>query len=112
LDLEKPLLEELKSLQKKEKIPRGRIASRLLAEALARDASRISETLHGLGLGKEVASINRPAGRERHELDEAHGHSKRSPELDQGNHLIFVDAAQQDAVEFHHFKTRDRSGMQ
>lgn len=43
LDLEKPVLEGLKSLQKKEKISLGRIASRLLADALARDASRSSE---------------------------------------------------------------------
>jgi hypothetical protein len=39
LDLEKPVLEGLKSLQKKEKIPLGRIASRLLADAMARDAA-------------------------------------------------------------------------
>jgi hypothetical protein len=39
LDLEKPVLDGLKSLQKKEKIPLGRIASRLLAEALTREAS-------------------------------------------------------------------------
>ncbi|KAB2641194.1 MAG: hypothetical protein DVB26_05300 [Verrucomicrobia bacterium] len=38
LDLEKPILEGLKSLQKKEKIPLGRIASRLLAGALTREA--------------------------------------------------------------------------
>ena len=44
LDLEKPVLEGLKSLQKKEKIPLGRIASRLLADALARDASGSSES--------------------------------------------------------------------
>jgi hypothetical protein len=43
LDLEKPVLEGLKSLQKKEKIPLGKIASRLLADALARNASRNSE---------------------------------------------------------------------
>jgi len=39
LDLEKPVLEGLKSLQKTEKIPLGKIASRLLADALARIAS-------------------------------------------------------------------------
>ena len=39
LDLEKPVLEGLKSLQKKEKIPLGKIASRLLADALTRVAS-------------------------------------------------------------------------
>ncbi len=39
LDLEKPVLDGLKRLQKKEKIPLGKIASRLLAEALAREAS-------------------------------------------------------------------------
>lgn len=39
LDLEKPVLEGLKSLQKKEKIPLGKIASRLLAEALARESA-------------------------------------------------------------------------
>jgi hypothetical protein len=39
LDLEKPVLEGLKSLQKKEKLPLGKIASRLLAEALAREAA-------------------------------------------------------------------------
>jgi hypothetical protein len=37
LDLEKPILEGLKSLQKKEKISLGKIASRLLAEALNRE---------------------------------------------------------------------------
>lgn len=36
LDLEKPVLEGLKSLQKKEKLPLGKIASRLLADALSR----------------------------------------------------------------------------
>ena len=60
---------------------------------------------------KKWRVINRPAGRERHELDETHRHSKRSAELGQGNHLILVDAAQQDAVEFHHFETRGRSGI-
>lgn len=35
LDLEKPVLEGLKRLQKEEKLPLGKIASRLLAEALA-----------------------------------------------------------------------------
>lgn len=35
LDLEKPVLDELKRLQKEEKIPLGKIASRLLAESLA-----------------------------------------------------------------------------
>jgi hypothetical protein len=40
LDLEKPVLEGLKSLQKKEKLSLGKIASRLLAEALAKEASR------------------------------------------------------------------------
>ena len=39
LDLEKPVLDGLKSLQKKEKVSIGKIASRLLAEALAREAS-------------------------------------------------------------------------
>ena len=39
LDLEKPVLEGLKSLQKKEKIPLGKIASRLLAEAMAREST-------------------------------------------------------------------------
>lgn len=34
LDLEKPVLDGLKRLQKEEKIPLGKIASRLLAEAL------------------------------------------------------------------------------
>ncbi len=43
LDLEKPVLEGLKSLQRKEKIPLGRIASRLLADAMARDSSGSSE---------------------------------------------------------------------
>lgn len=36
LDLEKPVLDRLRTLQKEEKIPLGKIASRLLAEALAR----------------------------------------------------------------------------
>lgn len=36
LDLEKPVLDGLKKLQKEEKLPLGKIASRLLAEALAR----------------------------------------------------------------------------
>ncbi len=35
LDLEKPILDGLRKLQKQEKIPLGKIASRLLAEALA-----------------------------------------------------------------------------
>lgn len=35
LDLEKPVLDGLKSLQKQEKLPLGKIASRLLADALA-----------------------------------------------------------------------------
>lgn len=39
LDIEKPVLDGLKSLQKKEKIPLGKIDSRLLAEALARESS-------------------------------------------------------------------------
>jgi len=39
LDLEKPILEGLKSLQKKEKISLGKIASRLLAGALTKDAA-------------------------------------------------------------------------
>jgi hypothetical protein len=43
LDLEKPVLEGLKSLQQREKLPLGRIASRLLADALARVASGNSE---------------------------------------------------------------------
>ncbi len=43
LDLEKPVLEGLRSLQKKEKIPLGKIASRLLAEALKREASGIAD---------------------------------------------------------------------
>jgi hypothetical protein len=43
LDLEKPVLEGLKSLQKKEKVSLGRIASRLLADALARATSGNSE---------------------------------------------------------------------
>lgn len=42
LDLEKPVLDGLKSLQKKEKLPLGKIASRLLAEALARETSGLS----------------------------------------------------------------------
>jgi hypothetical protein len=37
LDLEKPVLEGLKSLQKKENVPLGKIASRLLADALSRE---------------------------------------------------------------------------
>ena len=41
LDLEKPVLEGLKSLQKKEKIPLGKLASRLLADALSREAMAI-----------------------------------------------------------------------
>ena len=36
LDLEKPVLDGLRKLQKEEKLPMGKIASRLLAEALAR----------------------------------------------------------------------------
>jgi len=43
LDLEKPVLEGLKSLQKKERISLGKIASRLLADALALNASRSVE---------------------------------------------------------------------
>lgn len=39
LDIDKPVLDGLKSLQKKEKIPLGKIASRLLAEALSRESS-------------------------------------------------------------------------
>lgn len=35
LDLEKPVLDGLRRLQKEEKIPLGKIASRLLAEALS-----------------------------------------------------------------------------
>lgn len=35
LDIEKPVLEGLRRLQKKEKLPLGKIASRLLAEALS-----------------------------------------------------------------------------
>lgn len=35
LDLEKPVLDGLRKLQKEEKLPLGKIASRLLAEALA-----------------------------------------------------------------------------
>jgi hypothetical protein len=35
LDLEKPVLDGLRRLQKEEKIPLGKIASRLLAESLA-----------------------------------------------------------------------------
>ncbi len=35
LDLEKPVLDGLRLLQKQEKLPLGKIASRLLAEALA-----------------------------------------------------------------------------
>jgi len=38
LDIEKPVLDGLRRLQKKEKIPLGKIASRLLAEALARES--------------------------------------------------------------------------
>jgi len=37
LDLEKPVLDGLRMLQKEEKIPLGKIASRLLAEGLARE---------------------------------------------------------------------------
>ncbi len=44
LDLEKPVLDGLKSLQKKEKLPLGKIASRLLAEALDRETSRKPST--------------------------------------------------------------------
>ena len=44
LDLEKPVLDGLKSLQKKEKLPLGKIASRLLAEALDRESSRKPST--------------------------------------------------------------------
>jgi hypothetical protein len=40
LDLEKPVLDGLKSLQKKEKLPLGKIASRLLADALARESAQ------------------------------------------------------------------------
>jgi len=36
LDLEKPILDELKALQKREKISLGALASRLLADALSR----------------------------------------------------------------------------
>lgn len=39
LDLEKPVLEGLRKLQKEEKLPLGKIASRLLAEALAGNGS-------------------------------------------------------------------------
>lgn len=41
LDLDKPVLEGLKSLQKREKLPLGKIASRLLAEALSRETEGI-----------------------------------------------------------------------
>ena len=37
LDLEKPVLDGLKDLQKKEKVSLGKIASRLLAEALDKE---------------------------------------------------------------------------
>jgi len=37
LDLEKPVLDGLKNLQKREKLSLGKIASRLLAEALDRE---------------------------------------------------------------------------
>jgi hypothetical protein len=37
LDLEKPILDGLKKLQKREKLSLGKIASRLLAEALDRE---------------------------------------------------------------------------
>lgn len=37
LDLEKPVLDGLKKLQKREKLSLGKIASRLLAEALDRE---------------------------------------------------------------------------
>lgn len=43
LDLEKPVLDGLRSLQKIEKVPLGRIASRLLAEALSRDACGVTD---------------------------------------------------------------------
>ena len=39
LDLEKPVLDGLKRLQQIEKLPLGKIASRLLAEALAGERS-------------------------------------------------------------------------
>jgi hypothetical protein len=39
LDLEKPVLDGLRRLQKEEKMPLGKIASRLLAEALAKKGS-------------------------------------------------------------------------
>ncbi len=39
LDLEKSVLEGLRNLQRKENLPLGKIASRLLAEALAREAA-------------------------------------------------------------------------
>lgn len=39
LDLEKPVLDGLRRLQKEEKIPLGKIASRLLAEALAKKSA-------------------------------------------------------------------------
>lgn len=39
LDLEKPVLDGLRRLQKEEKLPLGKIASRLLAEALAGEPS-------------------------------------------------------------------------
>jgi hypothetical protein len=45
LDLEKPVLDGLRRLQKEEKLPLGSIASRLLAEALA---------------GKETPQLKRP----------------------------------------------------
>lgn len=40
LDLEKPVLDGLKALQRKEKTSLGKIASRLLAEGLSRTAAR------------------------------------------------------------------------
>lgn len=44
MDLEKPVLDGLKSLQKKEKIPLGKIASRLLADALKRETTGSPKT--------------------------------------------------------------------
>ena len=44
LDIDTPILKELKALQKKEKRSLGRVASHLLAEALARRTCRHEKT--------------------------------------------------------------------
>jgi len=58
LDLDKPVLDGLKSLQKKEKIPLGKIASRLLADAMTREAANLPKTDFTWTTGAMGARVN------------------------------------------------------